>query len=99
MNLKNEIMRLMDEQTEKIPAPVKKQNMDEDPKEALDPTVVDNMGSKEKFATPDPQATWDAVTKGATHKITACMQNMKGKVSDEGAFCKWLADKVGYKPE
>lgn len=52
-----------------------------------------------QLASPDPQATWDGVTKGATHKITACMDAMKGEVDDPGAFCGWLAKQVGYEPE
>ena len=37
---------------------------------------------------------WDTLTDGVKHKVTKCMKEMEGKVSDTGAFCGSLADKV-----
>jgi hypothetical protein len=42
---------------------------------------------------------WESLTGGATHKITACMNKIDGHVDNPGAYCKSLADEVGYKPE
>lgn len=42
---------------------------------------------------------WKSLTEGAVHKITKCMEKMKGKVDNPGAYCKALADFVGYTPE
>jgi hypothetical protein len=41
---------------------------------------------------------WDSLTRGATHKISACMNKVDGHVDNPGAYCKSLADEVGYKP-
>jgi hypothetical protein len=41
---------------------------------------------------------WNTATKGTEHKKTKCMEKIKGKVSNPGAFCNWLAGIVGYKP-
>jgi len=41
---------------------------------------------------------WHTTTKGAEHKKTKCMDAIKGKVSDPGAFCNWMAHLVDYKP-
>jgi hypothetical protein len=41
---------------------------------------------------------WNSLTKGEPeHKITECMEKMKGKVDDPGAFCGGLAARVGYR--
>jgi len=48
-----------------------------------------DAGSREKF--------WDSLTGDATHKITKCIEQMTGKVSDPGAFCGALASRVGYR--
>ena len=45
--------------------------------------------SREKF--------WDSLTGPAEHKITKCMQEMDGKVSDPAKFCGALAARVGYR--
>jgi len=37
---------------------------------------------------------WDSMTGDVKHKVTKCMKEMEGKVSDTGAFCASLADKV-----
>lgn len=38
---------------------------------------------------------WESLTSEAPkHKVTECMEKMKGKVSDTGAFCGALADRV-----
>jgi hypothetical protein len=37
---------------------------------------------------------WDSLTGDAQHKVTACMDKMKGKLDDPGAFCASLKDKV-----
>lgn len=42
---------------------------------------------------------WSTATKGAEHKKTKCMEKIKGKVSNPGAFCNWLAGIVGYKSD
>lgn len=41
---------------------------------------------------------WDSLTRGATHKLSACMNKVDGHVDNPGAYCKSLADEVGYKP-
>jgi len=41
---------------------------------------------------------WNTATKGAEHKKTKCMEKIKGKVSNPGAFCNWLAGLADYKP-
>jgi hypothetical protein len=45
---------------------------------------------------------WDSLTSGAPkHKVTQCIKRMEGKVSDPGAFCASLADRVipGWRAE
>jgi hypothetical protein len=37
---------------------------------------------------------WESMTGDVKHKVTKCMEKMKGKVDDTGAFCGSLADKV-----
>ena len=37
---------------------------------------------------------WGTLTGDVKHKVTKCMEQMKGKVDDTGAFCGSLADKV-----
>lgn len=37
---------------------------------------------------------WDTMTGSVKHKVTKCIKEMKGKVTDPGAFCASLADKV-----
>lgn len=37
---------------------------------------------------------WDSLTGDRKHKVTACIKKMDGKVSDAGAFCASLADKM-----
>lgn len=37
---------------------------------------------------------WDTMTGNVKHKITKCMKEMKGKVSDTGAFCASLSRKM-----
>ena len=37
---------------------------------------------------------WDSLTGDHKGKVTACMKKMEGKVSDPGAFCGGLADKI-----
>ena len=37
---------------------------------------------------------WGSLTGEAKHKVTKCMERMKGKIDDTGAFCASLADKV-----
>lgn len=41
---------------------------------------------------------WDSLTRGSQHKISACMAKVEGHVDNPGAYCKSLADEVGYKP-
>lgn len=48
-----------------------------------------DAGSREQF--------WDSLTGDTTHKITKCIKEMTGKVSDPGAFCGALAARVGYR--
>lgn len=85
-----------------MPAPKPKtpEEIAANPNEAVNEDVLGKMGAEEKFAMDDDKAKsiWEGVTGGSEHKITACMQGMKGKVDDPGAFCGWLAEKVGYKP-
>lgn len=87
------------------------EEMGDDPKEKLNPEVVKEMSADEEITrhsnaihrmdlTPDQsKSIWESVTKGATHKHTACAEKMRGKVKDPHAFCKYLGDKNGYKPE
>jgi hypothetical protein len=35
---------------------------------------------------------WSSITGSGKHKVTACMEKMKGKIDDPGAFCASLAD-------
>lgn len=42
---------------------------------------------------------WGSLIGDRKHKITQCMKKMKGKVSDEGAFCASIADMVDYEPK
>ena len=45
---------------------------------------------------------WDSLTSRAPkHKVTQCIKKMKGNVSDPGAFCASLADRVipGWREE
>lgn len=37
---------------------------------------------------------WDSLTGDAEHKVTACIDKMKGKMDDPGAFCASLKDKI-----
>jgi uncharacterized protein (DUF2126 family) len=38
---------------------------------------------------------WGTLTKGSSkHKVTACIKKMDGKVTNPGAFCASLADKI-----
>ncbi len=55
-------------------------------------TRFDAMTPKEK------RNMWDSLTRGSTHKISACMNKVDGHVDNPGAYCKSLADEVGYKP-
>lgn len=43
------------------------------------------------------QSFWDNLTGDVKHKITKCMKQMEGKVTDTGAFCGSLASQVGYR--
>jgi len=43
------------------------------------------------------QSFWDSLTGDVKHKITKCMGQMEGKVTDTGAFCGSLASQVGYR--
>jgi hypothetical protein len=43
------------------------------------------------------QSFWDSITGDVKHKITKCMKQMEGKVTDTGAFCGSLASQVGYR--
>jgi hypothetical protein len=45
-----------------------------------------DKGSRDKF--------WDSLVGDVKHKVTKCMEQMKGKVDDEGAFCASLADRA-----
>lgn len=38
---------------------------------------------------------WHSLTGDKKHKITACMEKMKGKVDDPGAFCGGIASRLG----
>jgi len=38
---------------------------------------------------------WNSLTGDKKHKITACMEKMKGKMDDPGAFCGGLASRLG----
>lgn len=38
---------------------------------------------------------WSSLTGDKKHKITACMEKMKGKMDDPGAFCGGLASRLG----
>jgi len=40
---------------------------------------------------------WNSLTGDRKHKITKCIKQMTGKVSDPGAFCGGLASRVGYR--
>jgi len=42
---------------------------------------------------------WNSLTGDKKHKITQCMEKMKDKVTNPGAFCASLARKMKYKPE
>ena len=48
-----------------------------------------DASSREKF--------WNSLTGDTTHKITKCISEMTGKVSDPGAFCGSLASRVDYR--
>ncbi len=48
-----------------------------------------NQDSLKKF--------WNSLTGDRKHKITKCIEKMKGKVDDPGAFCGGLASRVGYR--
>jgi len=37
---------------------------------------------------------WDSLTGDVKHKVTKCIDRMKGHIDDPGAFCASLADKV-----
>ncbi len=37
---------------------------------------------------------WETMTGDVKHKVKKCMKEMEGKVTDTGAFCASLADKV-----
>jgi hypothetical protein len=37
---------------------------------------------------------WESLTGESEHKVTVCMEKMKGKVDNTGAFCASLADRV-----
>lgn len=65
----------------------------------MDITKINEMAHSLEISPEEAKGIWDGATKGATHKITACMSSMKGKVKDEAAFCQSLATKVGYKAE
>lgn len=43
--------------------------------------------------------TWNTLTSGEEHKISACIDKMTGKVDTPGAYCNWLAQAAGYKPK
>ena len=43
------------------------------------------------------QSFWDSLTGDRVHKISACIKEMTGKVSDPGAFCGALASRVSYR--
>lgn len=43
------------------------------------------------------QSFWDSLTGDKEHRITECMEQMEGKVSDPGKFCGALASRVGYR--
>lgn len=40
---------------------------------------------------------WSSLTGDRKHKITSCIKQMTGKVTDPGAFCGSLASRVGYR--
>jgi hypothetical protein len=93
------------------PKPKTPEEMKEDPNEKLNPDTVKEMSADEEISkhsdsihrmelSPEQaKGIWESVTKGATHKHTACVAKMNGKVKDPHAFCKYLGDKNGYKPE
>lgn len=37
---------------------------------------------------------WDSLTGDVKHRVTKCIKKMEGKMSDPGAFCASLADRV-----
>jgi hypothetical protein len=43
------------------------------------------------------QKFWDSLTGDRVHKISKCIKEMTGKVSDPGKFCGALAARVGYR--
>jgi hypothetical protein len=77
------------------------QELEEDPKQAVNNDIVEEMGTEDKFYMDEEKAksTWAEVTAGKEHKLGACMDAMKGKVDDPSGFCNWLANKNGYIPE
>lgn len=93
------------------PKPKTPEEMTEDPKEKVNPEVVKDMAAdaeitkhsesihKLDMSPEQAKGLWESVTKGATHKHTACVNAMKGKVKDPHAFCMSLGEKNGYKPQ
>lgn len=82
------------------PGPKTPEEIKQNPHELINQEAVDEMGAKHNLAF-DPnkgKEWWDSVTEGKTHKITACMEAAKSFADDPGAFCKSLADDVGYDP-
>ena len=43
------------------------------------------------------QKFWDSLTGDRKHRITKCIKEMEGKVTDPGKFCGALASRVGYR--
>lgn len=53
----------------------------------------------ESVSPKEKKSHWASLTGSNKHKITACMNSVEGHVDNPGAYCKSLADEVGYKPE
>lgn len=82
------------------PGPKTPEEIQKNPKDAINPSAVEDMGAKHEMSF-DPKKGkewWDSVTNGKTHKITACMEAAKDFADSPGAFCKALAEDVGYDP-
>jgi hypothetical protein len=99
------------ESTGGTPKPKTPKEMYDDPKEKINPEVVKEMSADEEISkhsnaihrmdlSPEQaKGIWESVTKGAEHKHSACVNKMRGKVKDPHAFCQYLGQKNGYKPE
>lgn len=82
------------------PGPLSPEEMNDNPNSKVEREIIEKMSASSRLALDKEQAKaiWDGVTSGAVHKITACMEKMKGKVDDPAAFCNSLAQDVGYDP-